>query len=68
MAKPTADELRDFRGYLYSLTDRQVQNCYRKEKDCGREEYALAAETECMHRGIEVPADDDCGPEHWRDR
>jgi hypothetical protein len=59
--------MNEFTAYLRTLTDTQVQNCYRKEVSLGHTEDAAFAEAECYRRGIEVPDEDDCGEEHWRE-
>ena len=50
----TADEMKDFRGYLKNCTDRQVQGVYDKEKAAGREDYAELAVAEAECRGITI--------------
>jgi hypothetical protein len=48
----TAEEMRDFRGYLRNCTDRQVRGVYDKEREAGRMEYAELALAEAERRGI----------------
>lgn len=50
----TARDMREFAGYLRQCTDAQVRGVYEKERDAGREDYAVLAEIEAARRGIEV--------------
>jgi hypothetical protein len=47
-----ANDMREFMGYLRQCTDRQVRGVYEKERDAGREDYALLAQAEASRRGI----------------
>lgn len=47
-----ARDMREFIGYLRNCTDRQVQGVYDKEREAGRDEYALLAFTELENRGL----------------
>lgn len=51
---PTAQDLREFRGFLRNASDRQVQGIYDKEKSAGRDEYADLAIEEADRRGIHL--------------
>lgn len=51
---PSAQDIREFRGFLRNATDRQVQGIYDKEKRAGRDEYADLAVAEADRRGIEL--------------
>jgi hypothetical protein len=48
----SAQDIREFNGYLANCTDDQVRGVYEKERDAGREEYAELARTEANRRGI----------------
>jgi hypothetical protein len=48
----TAQDMREFRGYLKNCTDNQVQGVYDKEKAAGRDDYAELAKAEAERRGI----------------
>lgn len=48
----SAQDRREFRGYLKSCSDRQVQGVYDKERAAGRDEYAELAIAEAERRGI----------------
>ena len=48
----TAQDMREFRGYLKQCTDRQVCGVYEKESEAGREAYAELARAEAEARGI----------------
>jgi hypothetical protein len=50
----TADEMREFRGYLKLCTNNQVRGVYEKEKKAGRDDYAELAVAEAERRGIEL--------------
>ena len=50
----SAKDIREFRGYLRSATDRQVQGIYDKEKSAGRDDYAELAVAEAESRGIDL--------------
>ena len=47
-------DIREFRGFLRSATDRQVQGIYDKEKRAGRDDYAALAVAEAQRRGLEL--------------
>lgn len=51
---PSAQDIREFRGFLRQATDRQVQGIYDKEKRAGRDDYAELAVAEAERRGIEL--------------
>jgi len=55
----SADDIRDFRGFLRNASDSQVQGIYEKERRAGRDEYAELALAEAEGRGITVE-----GPYH----
>lgn len=48
----TADDIREFCGYLRGCTDAQVRGVYEKEKAAGRDEYVALAEMEAERRGL----------------
>lgn len=48
----TADDIREFTGYLRNCTDAQVRGVYEKEKQAGRDEYVALAEAEAERRGL----------------
>lgn len=48
----SADDIRDFNGYLANCTDQQVRGVYEKETAAGRDAYAELARTEATKRGI----------------
>jgi hypothetical protein len=48
----TAQDMREFRGYLKHCTNAQVQGVYEKERDAGRDDYAELAIAEAERRGI----------------
>lgn len=48
----TAQEMREFAGYLRNVTDAQVQGVFDKEHGAGREEYAELARMEALRRGF----------------
>lgn len=48
----TADDIRDFSGFLFNCTDAQVRGVYDKEKAAGRDEYVALAELEAIRRGL----------------
>lgn len=50
----TAEDIRDFRGFLHNATDSQVQGIYEKERQAGRDEYAELAVAEAERRGISL--------------
>ncbi len=50
----SAQDLREFRGFLRNATDRQVQGIYEKETRAGRDDYAELAVAEAESRGIEL--------------
>ena len=50
----SADDIRDFAGYLRNCTDAQVQGVYDKERKAGRWAYAELALIEARCRSIEV--------------
>src|SRR6187455_1968333 len=52
--EPSAEDLREFRGFLRNATDRQVQGIYDKEHGAGREAYADLAVEEADRRGIDL--------------
>lgn len=54
MDTSTAQDLREFRAYLYNCNAAQVRAVYEKERDAGRELYAEIAREEAEHRGIEL--------------
>ena len=47
-----AKDIQEFVLYLRNCTDRQVQGVYDKEREAGRDEYALMAFVEMEKRGI----------------
>jgi len=55
----SARDIREFRGFLYNATDRQVQGIYDKEKRAGRDDYAELAVAEAEARGIVLNRDRD---------
>jgi len=50
----TAQDIREFRGFLRNASDSQVQGIYEKEKGAGRDEYAELAVAEADRRGISL--------------
>lgn len=54
MTKPmmTADDIREFSGYLRNCTDAQVRGVYEKEKKAGRDVYVALTEIEAERRGL----------------
>ena len=48
----SAQDIREFRGFLRQATDRQVQGIYDKEKRAGRDDYAELAVAEAERRDI----------------
>lgn len=50
----TAQDIREFTGYLRQCTDKQVRGVYEKEKAANRDEYATLAEIEAERRGISL--------------
>jgi hypothetical protein len=48
----TADDIREFCGYLRACTDAQVRGVYDKEKKAGRDAYVALAEMEAERRGM----------------
>jgi hypothetical protein len=48
----SADDIREFCGYLRNCTDAQVRGVYEKEKAAWREEYVALAEAEATRRGL----------------
>ncbi len=48
----TADGMKEFNQSLKAMTDQQVLNVYRKERDANREDYAELAYLELCNRGI----------------
>jgi hypothetical protein len=50
----SAEDIRDFRGYLRNCSDAQVQGVYDKEKEAGRMAYAELAIAEAERRGISL--------------
>lgn len=48
----TADDIREFTGYLRNLTDAQVRGCYDKERAAGRDGYVALCEAEAARRGV----------------
>lgn len=48
----SAQDIRDFRGFLRNASDSQVQGIYDKERSAGRDEYAELALAEAENRGI----------------
>jgi hypothetical protein len=54
VVEETEEDLDDFVNYCKQLTDTQVKNVYRKEKDAGRDEYARVAKAEAARRNINV--------------
>jgi hypothetical protein len=48
----TADDIRDFCGYLRNCTDAQVRGVYEKETNAGRDAYAALAQAEADRRGL----------------
>ena len=50
----TAQDIREFRGYLRTCTDAQVQGVYDKEANAGRLAYAELAIAEAEKRGWEI--------------
>jgi hypothetical protein len=48
----TAQDMREFRGYLKNCTNAQVQGVYEKEREAGRDDYAELAIAEAEARGI----------------
>jgi len=50
----SAQDIRDFRGFLSNASDAQVQGIYEKERSAGREEYAELAVAEAEKRGISL--------------
>jgi hypothetical protein len=48
----TADDIRQFAGYLRNCTDAQVRGVYDKEKTAGRDHYVALAEIEAERRGL----------------
>ena len=52
----TAQDEREFRGYLRQCSDRQVIGVYEKERAASRTDYMRLAEIEAARRGLEVPA------------
>jgi hypothetical protein len=53
MSEPiSANDIREFCGYLRNCTDAQVRGVYDKEKKAGREEYVALAELEAVRRGL----------------
>ena len=61
---PSAQDIREFRGFLRQATDRQVQGIYDKEQRAGRDDYAELAVAEAKRRGI-VLDDDDGRPSRY---
>lgn len=50
----SAQDIREFRGFLQGASDSQVQGIYEKERRAGRDEYAELAVAEAGHRGINL--------------
>jgi hypothetical protein len=50
----SAQDLREFRGFLGNASDLQVQGIYEKEKRAGRDEYAELAVAEANRRGLSL--------------
>ncbi|HSX22282.1 MAG TPA: hypothetical protein VLE97_05855 [Gaiellaceae bacterium] len=48
----SAQDIREFRGFLRNATDRQVQGIYEKERRAGRDDYAELAVAEAERRGL----------------
>jgi hypothetical protein len=48
----TAQDIREFAGYLRNCTDAQVRGVWEKETKAGRDEYAALAEIEADRRGL----------------
>jgi hypothetical protein len=48
----SANDIREFCGYLRNCTDAQVRGVYDKEKKAGRDEYVALAELEAVRRGL----------------
>jgi hypothetical protein len=55
----SSQDMREFRGFLRNVTDRQVQGIYEKEQQAGRDAYAELALAEAERRGIELDRDRD---------
>ncbi len=47
-------DIRDFRSFLRSASDQQVQGIYEKEQGAGRDEYAELASAEAARRGFSI--------------
>jgi hypothetical protein len=50
----TGYELRNFTGYLHTLTAAQLRGCWLKETRAGRDDYAALVEIEAARRNIDV--------------
>lgn len=50
----TAQDMREFRGYLKQCSNAQVQGVYDKEKAAGRMDYAELAIAEAERRKIDL--------------
>ncbi len=50
----SAQDMKEFRGYLKACSDAQVQGVYDREHDAGREDYAELAIAEAERRGFEL--------------
>jgi len=48
----TADDIRNFCGYLRNCTDAQVRGVHEKETKAGRDAYAALAQAEADRRGL----------------
>jgi hypothetical protein len=48
----SGDDAREFRAYLHTLTDRQVQGCFEKERDANRHAYVELVRAEAERRNI----------------
>ena len=50
----SAQDIREFSGYLRNCTDNQVRGCYEKEKAAGRDGYVALCEAEAARRGVDL--------------
>lgn len=54
MEKSIGEEMEEFMGYLKTLSDKQVQGCYDKERKADRKHFAVLCRAEAEKRGIEL--------------